>query len=226
MIYIECIGGLCNRIRTINAAYMLATVKKDDLVIIWKQNQEIMTPFNDIFTIGELHDGVSIKVKNIPYKKTKLGRRLYIVFNRLYKIIKNNINIKKYMKGNDNYIDPDEKVFSKKNIYIESCEEFLKPKAESVLLFSKYILDKVESLVKDEEYIGVHIRRTDNLISIENSTTQGFINKMSELVNENENQIFYVASDSKTEIMKMKEHFPNRIMEYKEKICQKINSYR
>lgn len=223
MIYIECTGGLCNRIRAINAAYMLATVKKDDLKIIWKQNQEIMTPFYDIFKIEDLQDGVEINVLNIPYKKTKIGRRLNILYNRIYRIGKNVVEIKKHMGQVGKYINPFEPVFGKKNVYIESYDEFLEPKMGQILFFSNYIMEKVASLIKDDEYIGVHIRRADHLISIANSTTEDFINKMDELVCMNENQKFYVASDSKNEIERLKEHFPNRIMEYKDKILDRSN---
>lgn len=223
MIYIECTGGLCNRIRAINAAYALASIKKDNLVIVWKQNGEIMTPFHDIFELGGLNNNISIKVLNIPYKKTRIGRRLYVLFNKLYRIGKNNVEINKYMRQDSRYINPYDPIFCKKNIYIESCEEFIEPKNEQILFFTKKIMDKVADLVGDGEYVGVHIRRTDNIQAIKNSTSEDFINKMEELVNINDNQKFYVASDSQDEILRLKEHFPNQIIENQDKILDRSN---
>lgn len=46
-----------------------------------------------------------------------------------------------------------------------------------------------------ERTIGVHIRRTDNVVSIQSSPLENFTNIMDEEIKKNANTKFYVASD-------------------------------
>jgi hypothetical protein len=60
--------------------------------------------------------------------------------------------------------------------------------------------------------IGVHIRRTDNLRSINTSPIEAFISKMENLVNSNAEFNFYVASDD-IEVKKiLKQKFGEKII--------------
>jgi hypothetical protein len=60
--------------------------------------------------------------------------------------------------------------------------------------------------------IGVHIRRTDNLKSIENSPTYAFISRMEELINNNSEINFYVASDDMEVKKLIKNKFGDKII--------------
>ena len=55
--------------------------------------------------------------------------------------------------------------------------------------------------------IGVHIRRTDHVESIENSPTELFYSKMNSIMEEC-NTIFYVATDDQTVLDEISKSFP------------------
>ena len=45
MIYIEPLGGLCNRMRAVNSALCLAELTKQKMVIVWRENEELNCPY-------------------------------------------------------------------------------------------------------------------------------------------------------------------------------------
>ena len=49
MLIIQPIGGLCNRMRAINSARMLAEKRQEKLTVIWFVNPELGCPFEKIF---------------------------------------------------------------------------------------------------------------------------------------------------------------------------------
>lgn len=64
----------------------------------------------------------------------------------------------------------------------------------------------------DEHIIGVHIRRTDNIVSINGSPTEAFVNRMKEEIQKNGDTTFYLATDSEEEKENMKKIFGERII--------------
>ena len=49
MIIIQPIGGLCNRMRAINSARVLAKKRGETLKVIWNVNPELGCPFEELF---------------------------------------------------------------------------------------------------------------------------------------------------------------------------------
>ena len=63
MLIIQPIGGLCNRMRAINSARILAKNRKDKLVVVWNINQELGCPFEDLFQNPEDFKLLTIRSK-------------------------------------------------------------------------------------------------------------------------------------------------------------------
>jgi hypothetical protein len=67
----------------------------------------------------------------------------------------------------------------------------------------------IEQLFINKSVVGVHIRRTDHIISIQNSPTAAFVTAMRAYP---PTTFFFVASDSETERKTMETIFPGRIL--------------
>ena len=63
-----------------------------------------------------------------------------------------------------------------------------------------------------ERTIGVHIRRTDNVVSIQSSPLENFTNMMNAEIKKKANTKFYVASDDDEVKESLKSKYPNRII--------------
>lgn len=74
--------------------------------------------------------------------------------------------------------------------------------------------DLIANRVKEfSEYtVGIHIRRTDNLRSIQHSPSEWFIQKMKEELLEHPEAKFYVASDSLEEKQRLYSIFGDKII--------------
>jgi hypothetical protein len=60
--------------------------------------------------------------------------------------------------------------------------------------------------------VGVHIRRTDNVCSISKSPTELFINRMNDEIQRHPETLFYLATDSQEEKLRMRSTFGARII--------------
>lgn len=63
-----------------------------------------------------------------------------------------------------------------------------------------------------ERTIGVHIRRTDNVVSIQSSPLENFTNMMDAEIKKKANTKFYVASDDNKVKKCLKSKYPDRII--------------
>ena len=67
---------------------------------------------------------------------------------------------------------------------------------------------KRHTLHSHDNIIGIHIRRTDNEMSVRYSPTELFIRKIEEEINVNPTQQLYLATDDKTEEKHLLQMFP------------------
>lgn len=82
-----------------------------------------------------------------------------------------------------------------------------------VIKFADKWVKKAELIVnEDEEYIGVHIRRTDHTTAIEHSKFETFVLMMQEKIKENMNTLFFLATDDKEVEYELKKIFGDRIV--------------
>ena len=91
-------------------------------------------------------------------------------------------------------------------------------KADYCELFKPIPQDDIQRRIDEvvagfsERTIGVHIRRTDNVVSIQSSPLENFTNMMDAEIKKNTNTKFYVASDDDEVKESLKSKYPNRII--------------
>ncbi len=202
MLIIQPIGGLCNRMRSINSAYKLAAMRGDRLTIIWFCNQELGCSFDSIFQLNP-----DIRLINIT---SKLDMRK--IFYQITSQYIGNEEIRTNRTGST--LDENFRSSLKKRCYIATEEHFYP--ADSYALFRPLpeLQQKIDAIISvfSAPTVGIHIRRTDNLPSIGNSSTDAFVTAMWEELNKNSDTYFYLATDDESEESYLRTLFPDRII--------------
>ena len=190
LLLVEPTGGLCNRFRVIVSARLAAEKNHKALTVLWRNTSDCSCSAADLFTLPE--DVKVVNLNNLIEQKA---------YNQIIKIkYKNKYNDNDtadwMTKGTtDNYLQ------SADPIYIRTCValygydhpeiydySIIQPKAD--------IMADAESFVNGKRMIGIHIRRTDNQISIDNSPLELFFAEMDkELAEHQSNCTFFIATD-------------------------------
>lgn len=224
MLIIEPIGGLANRIRVIVSAINLKKRLNFDVYCVWVGNSELNAPFNRLF---EEIEGIKFipKLHKYDYLKStnqkKLGRKkIVMLFNKIIGFdyclkqsdFSENINILDILKKN-------------KRVYIRTCEEFSSYNNEDFRIFKpvKHLLEEIQfnTLQYNLNTIGLHIRRSDNSMSIEYSPLEMFIEKIDDEIQNNEKVNFFLSTDDTSVEKLIIEHYQERIIVTRNKILNR-----
>lgn len=217
-IYIEPEGGLCNRMRSIVSAYSYARDNNYEMVIIWPRKEELNCKFQELFNPIYLNNK-KVKVINLPYVGPGIVNKGH---NTISEIVKN-----KYKRKCNIYFDQLIDCSVNNSFYIKSFEEWYKNNnTYNIFSLNKKINEKLNNFKKQfsPSMVGVHIRRTDNIISINSSPTELYIKKMTEMLNENKARKFFLASDDENEINKLKTVFGNEMILSQSNIDRRRNN--
>jgi len=223
LLYINPIGGLANRMRAMAAGICLARDLRVDFRIVWCPNAELHARFDEIFEVPEFLKGKFIHPSPLTYS-------LLFSVPRRENLYVSAITLRRYKKclltGRPEWHlteseDPTKReVLSyfascktdegNENYYIQGGTDYY-PYSEkfyrSLFRPIKSIRERAASILADRSspLIGVHIRRTDNIVSIDNSPENLFRDKMNRLLDEYPSIRFYLATDSE----EVKENFKN-----------------
>lgn len=211
MLIIQPIGGLCNRMRAINSARMLAEKRKEKLTVIWFVNPELGCPFEKIFEPTD-----AFKVINI-YSKWNIKKLWYQITAFLFGVFLNNESIRSH-KGDGTLEEPFASSLGA-YVYIATEEHFYPCHDYSPFVPASEVQDKIDGKKKElgRHAVGVHIRRTDNMPAIGKSSTQSFIESMKQEMDDNPDTMFYLATDDFSEEEALRERFPGRIISNQER---------
>ncbi|NEP20419.1 MAG: hypothetical protein F6J97_26655 [Leptolyngbya sp. SIO4C1] len=209
MIIFKPILGLCNRLRSLDAAIALATKQRRQLYVIWELNIHCNCKFSELFLVPkEITAIVEVKPGFTSKALRKIERQARSHFSESY-FDAGHLDTLKREKGSTNIDKALDQVWT----YLSSHDRFFEwssMKAFSWIQPRQAISDRVDQYrVKDR--IGVHIRRTDNAKSIQYSPTQKFIEYMNQEVNHDKNACFFLATDDPTLERHLRTVFPNRI---------------
>lgn len=200
MILLEPSGGVANRMRVIASGLWLKKNSNHELAVIWNLNKELNCEFNLLF---ETIPNVSFVKKKEKYFYLHRSNQL-----NFYKKIKAYFRNKSL--GIDYSItegDLKDKVFKNKidqivrhnkNIHISTTQEFGDNYPEFKNFVPKAIIQKIinqQIALYGENTIGIHIRQTDNFISIAKSPISLFIAKIEEEISKNNETTFFLATD-------------------------------
>ncbi len=212
-------GGLANRMKAIEALIVLTQDTDISATAIWFKDQGLNCSFEQLFqplkiprltlrnailTDYILNDRPRKKNFFIPhlFQKIRFSSCLYEdeVTQRTYR----NFDFRRWALSN-------------KKSYLSACLQF--HPGDRQRSFASFIpipdLQKqINEKCKDftTHTVGVHIRRTDNIISIEKSPTELFILRMKEEIKMNNDVCFYLASDSMEEKKRLTAIFGDRII--------------
>lgn len=214
------IGGLANRMRAIASAVSLSNQVNRKLKVIWHKDKGLFIDFNSLFdtsgityfeieNIGDLYFNTILEV---PRKRNLYLTNLTNLLSATRRIFHCDNN------PTDWLLDKNLETFCKessKPISVMSGSSFY-PFQSSLIrdIFkpSPQVLKRKTEILKDNHPdIGLHIRRTDNKASIQNSPVSLFIEKIEKELSKNPSSLIYLASDNQDVKNEIKNLFPDNI---------------
>ena len=217
------IGGLANRLFAISSAIAFCKANGYYLKIYWFKDWGMGANFHDLFQKIELPNVELIDAKWYHYVYDRPRKRnLWLPWiwqrfafgNRIYeketsKLAHGKAEIDKLLKNSSNYLVEWYTFYEggKLSSWINPISQIQNKVKEFTTLYSSYT-------------VGIHIRRSDHIESINNSPTQLFIDKMKEEINIHPEVRFFVASDSIEVKSELKNVFQNRIVTFAKEVTR------
>lgn len=208
-------GGLCNRMNTILSAIALnqANNFKYEINIYWEKSHDCYVHFDELFE--------PLQIKNItihPLKDfhLKSGGKRTLFLPNLFRIFKFDAS---YNGNKISNLHIEELINNKKDVYISACNRFcLYEIQESIGNYFKPNQDiekRIQAITQQftDSTIGIHIRRTDNILAIKNNPISKFITLIEKELTINSNTKFYIASDDVNVKQELANKFPNKIIQ-------------
>ncbi len=228
MITLKPVGGLCNRMRAISSTYALASKMKRELHVIWSVNEELGASYNDLFVLNgkfevtNLYPKYSIRDQLIEYVHTPPGKRIKRKVFKFFIKWKFDcvLHHSELLKGTDENLQLETMIHTANSVLLSTFNNYYQSQQHHHLIFepiyslSEDIKKNAEKLNSDT--IGIHIRRTDNLLSIQHSKIDHFMQIMENEIKTNERTCFFLATDCLETQNYLLNRFHNRII-YREK---------
>ena len=205
-------GGLCNRLRAIATGVAVAKSYHCPSVIYWNNSQGLKADYCELFKPIPQEDVKLIENKQWLYNIN--GNKDYMIRWPLLKTMfeKTVFNFSIYRDGE---IYSKLKMSYSRSLLLISCYPMCTTYTiQGMFIPQNDIQRRIDEVVASfsERTIGVHIRRTDNVVSIQSSPFENFTNMMDTEINKNANTKFYVASDDDEVKESLKSKYPNRII--------------
>ena len=224
-IYIHPLGGLSNRILAINSAYFLAKELDRELVIIWEKNSELGCWYEDVFEKIDdfrfiyLNSMDKIKSRLSHYRINRIKKSCDVVFG--YEEMKDYSPVN--MKFRENEIG---KIIGRA-IFIEHCSQFYEIPSFDAFVWNHRIREAskvmTDQLGGSNQYVAVHIRRTDHAYAIKNSPLELFEEKIGEILNENHSIKIFLATDDYEVEKQLKFKFGEAIIAKENKVFKRTS---
>lgn len=180
--YLQVCAGLANRLRALVSGICGAEELGVPLVISWPKEAGCQANFRELFVQNEVFDGITIADTTLHTVRQCLSPADW----EREKVNGNTITIKSY--GH---------FYQKDAARWLQVLRSLKPRQE---LAEQAIIPPA---------VGVHIRRKDNRVSIEQSPTSAFLKRMRAYP---ANTLFYLATDEPAEVYNLRKEFGPRLI--------------
>lgn len=215
-------GGLANRMKAIDAAILLARRVHKRLRIIWIRDAGLNCRFDQLFQpLIEAYPH-EIEVREATWSdciRYDRPRRKDLWIPRLFQffLFDRVLSMEETTRCMEQGFDF-EQWAGCRHPYLASCVYFYTDGSPRFSIFHP-----TDTIVKQKEaicakqytrpMIGIHIRRTDNLVSIQESPIELFVEKIEEEITRcNGNCLFYLATDSEYDKNYLRELFGERIL--------------
>jgi hypothetical protein len=209
-IVVKPLAGLANKLRVIESTLSLARQLNIKPHILWVTEWQMIARYDELFEPNELftisytdkytYCRSSFSLKGI---KKPVGK----IINKLSGIdlMFNDVDIALNVSSGKWNIR--EMIGECNNVYINTCHNFYPYHynfawAKPLPKISKAI-DSYLNIIKNNDCIGLHIRRTDNTASIAASTDELFEKAIRKEIEKNNNCVFFLATDD----LKTQDHF-------------------
>lgn len=206
------IGGLANRMYAVTSAIAFCEDYQIRLKVIWFKDWGMGAGFHDLFKLSERVDRTKVDIIDAkwyhyiydrPRKKNLWIPGLYqrMAFGRR-------------MNDKEEFLVNEELLHTKDLYLVQYCPFYKERLTLSSIQPNPSIRRQIEERVKmfPQKTVGLHIRRSDNTLSIEKSPLSLFIEKMEEEIKANPDVSFYVASDSLDEKLELRQRFGNSVI--------------
>ena len=217
------VGGLANRMRAVASAVTLMRRVQGAVSAIWFQDWALNAPFNALFQPLEV-DGVTMReatfcdriVYDRPRKKNLYLPRLFQKLLFTHALYEKSITPLRLQHFDF------EKWAAQGNCYLASYTNFL-PYDYDLLrqLFvpQPEIMAMIEQNIQQfsKRTIGLHIRRTDNIASIQQSPLELFLQAVEKELTYDPNTTLFLATDSEEVKAEFLKRYGNQVITAKEK---------
>ncbi len=198
MIYLQPVGGLCNRLRAIASVIKLGGGYKDSIVVLWEINSDVGAGYEDLFSVSWLRWYASIKGIHLTIYHYKSDEQDFVQEIKAA-TGESNCYSKDYA-DNIAFLDAYTASRGENNFFLTSGCHFFKCKRWYDfwwIMPNKNIRHEIRTIARKQgkACIGIHIRRTDNKKAIENSPIELFIGTMEKEIIKNPEVKFFLATD-------------------------------
>lgn len=212
-------GGLANRIRALSSAIALAGKTGTELKVLWFRDWALHAAFRDLFVPSPLPPHVRIVEASWPDlllfdRPRRRNFHLPAAFQKLrFKSCLYEHEIDALRNRNFDFAE----WAAQGNVYMASYLPFF-PYPPCLLhnLFTPVpeIGRKVEEIYSrfSSHTVGVHVRRTDNVMSIEHSPLELFFERLDREQKEHDDLRIYLATDSEEVKEQMKERYRGQLV--------------
>lgn len=212
-------AGLCNRMRTISSAIYIASKLSARIDIFWTKDSGCNVKFNELFEPINLNIPIRIIEYSGFYYRVSCKRNLYIPsLLRRVSGLKEIKNFNCRTSGDIFSLLP-----KSGKIFIQSCHSLCELYDLSKIFKP---IDEIQKIINNitnnftENTIGLHIRRTDNIKSIEHNNIIDFINYIKDEITLDKNVKFYLATDDIKVKSLLEEMFKSNIISYEAPLCR------
>lgn len=203
-------GGLCNRMRALDAALALAADTQRRLVVQWHLDPGLNCRFEDLF---EIPPGIArIETRDYTGRLAKQRKTIAKRLNRLrYRCCLYEHDLARYASEHPDLTD----LGRCRSVLIASCQRFYdRPPYYPSLHPTPDNQARIDRLTASfgPHMVGVHIRRADHVHAIANSPTGLFVAHMAQALEQQPDTRFFVATDCPRTERELVERFPGRII--------------
>jgi len=205
--------------RALDSAIALSQRLDKPLYVLWRQDDDLNARFEDLFIAPESIRGIS----NVVLRgRSPLSAQLAAVLPPLFDKCIDQECVKSLRSQKYDFADLE----GWKTIFISTSSRFYDAESRFRDLVPSVALQQViHSYARElENAVGVHIRRTDNVRSIEKSPTAKFIEQMEKEIQLDDRVRFFLATDSPAEEAHLKAIFSDRIVTHPKRSLNRNDS--
>lgn len=214
------IGGLANRFYATTSAIAFCKDQHAKLRVIWFKDWGMGADFHSLFTLSDKITDVEIVDARWSDYRFDRPRKKNIWIPSLFQqtLFDTRLYEQDVYELGENYIRSLEK--ARKGYFVQFRPFYQKEGISSYLQPVPSLQGRIDIRISDfpSHTVGVHIRRSDNTGAIQQSPLELFIQKMRMEMEADPSVLFYIASDSTEEKIKLKEIFGSKILTRMEEV--------